>query len=66
MSLRRGDGMAKAMDDLNSFLMAIQGITPQEAAKRREKWLREEELKAQEASRSKVVEWMNTADVGSS
>jgi hypothetical protein len=54
------------MDDLNSVLMAIQGITPQEAAKRREKWLREEELKAQEASRSKVVEWMNTADVGSS
>ncbi len=36
-----------------------------EAANRREKQI-EEELKAQEASRSKVMEWMKTTDVGGS
>jgi hypothetical protein len=61
MSIRRGDTMAKAMDHLNAVIMAVQGITPEEAAARREKRVEEEELKAQEASRSKVVEWMNTS-----
>jgi hypothetical protein len=65
-STRTGDEMAKAMDDLNAFLMFVRGITPEEAAKRREKRMEEEELKAQEASRSKVMEWMKTTDVGSS
>jgi hypothetical protein len=65
-STRTGDEMAKAMDDLNAFLMFVRGITPEEAAKRREKRMEEEELKAQEASRSKVMEWMRTTDVGSS
>ncbi|KAH9050889.1 hypothetical protein EDB83DRAFT_1346785 [Lactarius deliciosus] len=59
MSLRNGDEMAKAMDDMNAVLMLVRGITPEEAAKRREKRM-EEELKAQEASRSKVMEWMGT------
>ncbi|KAI0256171.1 hypothetical protein BJV78DRAFT_1169751 [Lactifluus subvellereus] len=36
MSIRRGDVMATAMDKLNSVLMSLQGITPQEAANRRE------------------------------
>ncbi|KAH8994519.1 hypothetical protein EDB92DRAFT_286656 [Lactarius akahatsu] len=61
-----GDEMAKAMDDLNAVLMLVRGITPEEAAKRRERRMEEEELKAQEASRSKVMEWMRTTDVGSS
>jgi hypothetical protein len=65
-STRTGDEMAKAMDDLNAFLMFVRGITPEEAAKRREKRMEEEELKAQEASRSKVMEWMRTTDVSSS
>ncbi|KAH9022934.1 hypothetical protein EDB84DRAFT_1274435, partial [Lactarius hengduanensis] len=65
ISTRTGDVMAKAMDDLNAFLMFVRGITPEEAAKRREERMEEEELKAQEASRSKVMEWMRTTDVGS-
>ncbi|KAI9438933.1 hypothetical protein H4582DRAFT_2128507 [Lactarius indigo] len=63
---RTGDEMAKAMDDVNAFLMSVLEITPEEASKRREKRREEEELKVQEASRSKVMEWMKTADVGSS
>jgi len=63
MSLRNGDEMARAMDKVNSVLMSLHGITPQEAANRREKRMMEEEMKAQEASRGKVVEWMNTTDV---
>ncbi|KAF8554880.1 hypothetical protein OG21DRAFT_1411748 [Imleria badia] len=62
-SIRRGDAMATAMDDLNSFLMLLHGITPQEAAIRREKQV-EEELMAQKATRSKVMEWMKTTAVG--
>ena len=65
-STRTGDVMAKAMDELNIALMFVSGITPQEAADRREKQMEEEELKAQEASRSKVTEWMKTTDVSSS
>ncbi|KAH9036199.1 hypothetical protein EDB85DRAFT_2288403 [Lactarius pseudohatsudake] len=65
-STRTGDEMAKAMDDLNAVLMLVRGITPEEAAKRRERRMEEEELKAQEAGRSKVMEWMRTTDVGSS
>ncbi|KAH9174866.1 hypothetical protein EDB89DRAFT_1848422 [Lactarius sanguifluus] len=62
-----GDEMAEATNDLNAFLMFVRGITPEEAAKRREKRMEEEELKAQEAGRSKVMEWMSTStDVGSS
>ncbi|KAI0256175.1 hypothetical protein BJV78DRAFT_1169769, partial [Lactifluus subvellereus] len=36
MSIRRGDVMGTAMDKLYSVLMSLQGITPQEAANRRE------------------------------
>lgn len=64
-SARTGDVMAKTMDELNRVLMFVQGITPQEAARRREKQMEEEELKAQEASRSKVAEWMKSMDVAS-
>ena len=49
--------LAKAMDELNLFMMHIHGITPEEAAKRREKEIKQEERAAQEASRSKVMEW---------
>ncbi|KAH8995966.1 hypothetical protein EDB92DRAFT_1844190 [Lactarius akahatsu] len=55
ISTRTGDEMAKAMDDLNAFLMFVRGITPEEATKRREERMEEEELKAQEASQSKVM-----------
>ena len=55
-----GDTIAAAMDDLNSVLMLLHGITPQEAAIRTEKRMQEEERMAQEAGRSKVMEWMKT------
>jgi hypothetical protein len=65
-SIRRGGVMPTAMDELNSVLMSLQGITPQEVANRREKRMEEEELRAQEASRSKVMEWMKIGAVGGS
>ena len=65
-STRRGDIMAAAMDRLNSVLMCINGTTPQEAAIRWEKRMKEEGLMAQEAGRSKVMEWMKTTAVGGS
>jgi len=63
MSLRNGDEMAMAMDRVNLVLMSLHGITPQEAANRREKRMMEEEMRAQEASRNKVMNWMSTTDV---
>jgi hypothetical protein len=55
--------MAKTMDELNLVLMLLQGTTPEEVANKREKEIKEEEEKAQEASRSKVMEWRDTTDV---
>ncbi|KAI9566886.1 hypothetical protein HD554DRAFT_2193715 [Boletus coccyginus] len=59
----REDVMARAIDEVNFVLMSLHGITPQEAVHRREKRMMEEEVTAQEASRSKVMEWMNTTEV---
>jgi hypothetical protein len=42
--------LSKAMDKLNVFLMYIHGITPEEAAERRQKEMEQEERAAQEAS----------------
>ena len=50
----------KAMDDLGKISMFIKGITPEDAAVRREKRLEEEEQKAQEAGRRKAMEWLDT------
>ncbi len=55
--------LSKAMDELNMVLMYMHGITPEEAAERRQKEIEQEERAAQEASRSKVMEWMNDMDV---
>jgi hypothetical protein len=52
--------MVEAMDELNMVLTYLSGITPEEAAIRREKRLEEEEKMAQEAGRSKVLEWIDT------
>jgi hypothetical protein len=52
--------MVEAMDELNMVLMYLSGITPEEAAIRREKRLEEEEKMAQEAGRRKVTEWIDT------
>ena len=49
------------MDNMNSALMSIHGIIPQQAANRREE-LMEEKLKFQEASRIKVVKWRKTTE----
>jgi hypothetical protein len=57
-STRGGDVMVKVMDDLNLVLMTLQGVTPQELVCRREEQMEEEELRAQIASRSKVLEWI--------
>jgi hypothetical protein len=50
----------KAMDDVNLVFMFLRGITPEEAAIRREERLKEEERMAQEAGRRKVMEWIDT------
>jgi len=55
--------LAKAMDELNVVLMYIHGITPGEAAKRRQKEIEQEERAAQEAGRRKVMEWRKHMDV---
>ncbi|KAH9965169.1 hypothetical protein BC827DRAFT_1126222 [Russula dissimulans] len=62
-SRRDESDLGKAMDELNMALMYIQGITPEMAAERREKEIEQEERAAQEASRSKVMEWKNHLDV---
>ena len=62
----RGHRLVKAMDELNMILMYLNGISPQEAAKRWEKRVEQEAWIAQEASRPKVLEWMKTMDVNSS
>jgi len=49
--------MAKAMDELNVLLMAINGTTPEEVAERRQKENEQLERAAQKASRSRVMEW---------
>jgi hypothetical protein len=55
--------MEEAMDELNMALMYFHGITPAMAAERAQKELEREERAAQEASRSKVMEWRNHLDV---
>jgi hypothetical protein len=59
----RRSGLEEAMDELNMVLMYFHGITPEMAAERRQKELEREERAAQEASRSKVMEWRNHLDV---
>ena len=58
--VRRGYKMVEAMDELNLVLMLLCGTTPDEVARRREKEMEEEEQRAQEAGRSKVVNWLKT------
>ena len=58
----RRSGLEETMDELNMFLMCIHGITPEMAAERRQKEIDREERVAQEASRSKVMEWRNHLD----
>ena len=54
----RAGRLVKKMDELNMVLMYLNGISPQEVAKRREKRMEQEERIAREASRPKVMEWM--------
>ena len=64
-STRRNESdLAKVMDELNMVLMYVtRGITPGEAAERRQKEIEQEERAAQEASPSKVMEWRKYMDV---
>jgi hypothetical protein len=59
----RRSGLEETMDELYMFLMYIHGITPEMAAERNQKEIEREEQAAQEASRSKVMEWRNHLDV---
>jgi len=59
----RRSGLEETMDELNMLLMYIHGITPEMAAERRQKEIEREERAAQEASRSKMMEWRNHLDV---
>ena len=60
---RRRNALEETMDELNLYLMYIQGITPEMAAERRQKEVEQEEQAALEANRSKVTEWRNHLDV---
>jgi hypothetical protein len=59
----RRSGLEETMDELNMVLMYMHGITPEMAAERRQKEIEREERVAQEASRSKVMQWRNHLDV---
>ena len=59
----RRSGLEETMDELDMFFMYIHGITPEVAAELRQKEIEREEWAAQEASRSKVMEWRNHLDV---
>jgi hypothetical protein len=59
---KRSD-LEESMDELNMVLMYIHGITPEMAAERRQKEIEREERAAEEASRSKVMEWKDHLDV---
>jgi hypothetical protein len=52
------EGMLLAMDNVLLLSMLMKGITPQDMAAKRQKREEEEELRSQEASRTKVEEWM--------
>jgi hypothetical protein len=52
--------MEEAMEEVSMVLMYLSGITPEEAAIRREKRLEEEEQMAEAAGRRKVMEWIDT------
>ncbi|KAI0288224.1 hypothetical protein BC826DRAFT_971745 [Russula brevipes] len=60
---RGGSEMAKTMDELNMLLMRINGTTREEVAERKQKIIEQRERAAQEASRSKVMEWRKRMDV---
>jgi hypothetical protein len=51
-------GLAKAMDEMNFFMMSLWGITPQALSEKRQKEEEERQLKAQEESQAKVSEWL--------
>jgi hypothetical protein len=53
-------GMLQAMDRMNALSMLVKGITPETMAAERERQLEEAELRAQEAGRAKVLEWMQS------
>ena len=53
-------GMLQAMDDIMVLSMLLKGITPEAMAAERERQQEEAELRAQEASRVKVLEWMQS------
>ena len=59
----RRSGLEDTMDELNLLLMYFHGITPEMAAERRQKEIEREERVAQEAGRSKVMEWRNHVGV---
>ncbi len=59
-SERSGEGIAEAIDDLNRLFMLLSGTTPEKEAEKFEKRLQEEQLKEEEASRMKVMEWMGS------
>jgi len=60
---RGGNEMAKTMDELNMLLMRINGTTREEVAERKQRIIEQGERAAQEASRSRVMEWRKRVDV---
>ncbi|KAF8324813.1 hypothetical protein F5887DRAFT_1204278 [Amanita rubescens] len=58
---KRTDGMLRAMDDVLMLSMLLKGTTPELMATERQKREEAEELCAQEASRAKVQQWMQSS-----
>jgi hypothetical protein len=60
-SSKRSDEMFRAMDDVLLLSMLVKGTTPELVAAERQKREEAEELRAQEASRAKVQEWIQSS-----
>ncbi|KAF8341157.1 hypothetical protein F5887DRAFT_1062495 [Amanita rubescens] len=58
---KMSDGMLRAMDDVLMLSMLLKGTTPELMATERQKREEEEELRAKEASRVKVQQWMQSS-----
>jgi hypothetical protein len=55
---QRDDSMIKAMDDMNSLMMFLNGTSPEARVAELRKEEEEKQLKDREFSQNKVLEWM--------
>ena len=60
-SAKMSDGMLRAMDNVLALSMLLKGTTPESMATERQRREEAEELRAKEASRVKVQQWMQSS-----